>query len=42
MEAQGDSVKIWDHPANKRKALFLSSWNSSIARVGEAEVARFA
>ena len=29
--------KVWDHPANKRKALFLSSWNCSIARVGEGE-----
>jgi hypothetical protein len=25
------------HAANKRKALFLSSWNCSIARVGEGE-----
>jgi hypothetical protein len=29
--------KVWDHAANKRKALFLSSWNCSIARVGEGE-----
>jgi hypothetical protein len=30
--------KVWDHAANKRKALFLSSWNCSIARVGEGEM----
>ena len=29
--------KVWDHAANKRKALFLSSWNCSTARVGEGE-----
>ena len=29
--------KVWDHAANKPKALFLSSWNCSIARVGEGE-----
>jgi len=29
--------KVWAHAANKRKALFLSSWNCSIARVGEGE-----
>jgi hypothetical protein len=29
--------KVWDHAANRCKALFLSSWNCSIARVGEGE-----
>jgi hypothetical protein len=36
-EATRRFSKVWDHAANKRKALFLSSWNCSIARVGEGE-----